>query len=71
MIDEIFADEIFADGSADKRLAEIGALLAEALTRLQRRMSSRFLGDFRESSLHFLPDQSGGVPPCSAEASHD
>jgi hypothetical protein len=64
-------DETLADGSAGKRLAEIGAILAEALTRLWNRKSSRLSGGFGESSLHFSPDQSGGVPRCSPEASHD
>jgi hypothetical protein len=48
-----------------------GTLLAGALMRLRRGKSSAIPGDFRESSLHFSPSQSGGVPPYSAEASHD
>jgi hypothetical protein len=67
----LMMDEIFADGSADKRLAKVGTLLAEALTRLQRRKSSRFSGGFGESSLHISADQSGDAPPRSAEASHE
>jgi hypothetical protein len=64
------SDEILADGSTGMRLAEIGALLAQALTRLQSRKSSRIPGDLGESSLHISPDQSGDAPPCSAEVSH-
>jgi hypothetical protein len=62
-------DEIFAEGSADERLAEIGALLAEALTRLHRRKSSRFPGDSGESSLHISPAQSSDAQVYSAEVS--
>jgi hypothetical protein len=54
-----------------ERLAEVSGLLGEGLLRLERRKSSRFPGLLRESSLHILPDQSGGVPPYSPEASHD
>jgi DNA invertase Pin-like site-specific DNA recombinase len=42
-----------------QRLTEIGALLAQALMRLQIRQSSAFVADSGESSLHFTPDQSG------------
>jgi hypothetical protein len=52
-------------------LAEIAEILAVGLTRLETRKSSRKPTEFGESSLHFSPDQSGGVPPYSAEASHD
>jgi hypothetical protein len=55
------------DPVPDERVAEIVALLAEALMRLQSRKSSAFPGEFGESSLHFTPDQSGDAPPCSAE----
>lgn len=57
--------EEFVDG-----LREIAEILAAGLTRLEARKSSRKPTDFGESSLHFSPDQSGGVPPCSAEVSH-
>jgi hypothetical protein len=53
------------------RLTEIADILAAGLTRLAIRKSSRKPADFGESSLHFSPDQSGGVPPYSPEASHD
>jgi hypothetical protein len=52
-------------------LTEIADILAAGLTRLAVRKSSRKPAEFGESSLHILPDQSGGVPPCSPEASHD
>ena len=54
----------------NEQLSEIGALLAQALMRLRDRKSSAFVGGAGESSLHFMPDQSGGAPPCSAEVSH-
>jgi hypothetical protein len=53
------------------RIIEIAELLAAGLTRLEARKSSRRSTEFGESSLHFSPDQSGGGPPCSAEAPHD
>jgi hypothetical protein len=52
-------------------LAEIAEILAAGLSRLEARKSSRKPTEFGESSLHFSPDQSGGVPPYSAEAPHD
>jgi hypothetical protein len=52
-------------------IVEIAQLLATALLRLEARKSSRKPAEFGESSLHFSPDQSGGVPPYSPEASHD
>ena len=58
-------------GTPDERLAEIGALLAAALQRLRNRQSSQILPSTGESSLHFSPDQSGGVPPYPPETSHD
>jgi hypothetical protein len=57
--------------AAGERLETIATILAAGLSRLQARKSSRKPTEFGESSLHFSPDQSGGVPPCSAEASHD
>jgi hypothetical protein len=54
-----------------KRISEIAEILAVGLSRLEGRMSSRKAAEFGESSLHFSPDQSGGVPPYSGEASHD
>jgi hypothetical protein len=61
-----------ADSSSlDEHLGEIGEILAVGLTRLEARKSSRKPAEFGESSLHFSPDQSGGVPSCSAEAPHD
>ena len=56
-----------SDGAPSERLAEIGGLLAEALTRLQSRKSSVFPGEIGESSLHFTPDQSGHAKPVSPE----
>jgi hypothetical protein len=52
-------------------LTEIAEILAAGLMRLEARKSSRKPTEFGESSLHFSPDQSGGVPPYPAEASHD
>jgi len=54
-----------------KRLDELGSILAAAHSRMNARKSSRKPADFGESSLHFSPDQSGGVPPYSAEVSND
>jgi len=56
---------------SSERLDELGCLLAAALSRMDARKSSRKPADFGECSLHFSPDQSGGVPPCSAEVSND
>ena len=56
---------------SSERLDELGSLLAAALSRMDARKSSRKPADFGECSLHFSPDQSGGVPPCSAEVSND
>ena len=55
----------------NEHLIEIAEILAVGLTRLEARKSSQELAKFGESSLHFSPDQSGGVPPNSPEASHD
>ncbi|MBR1285366.1 hypothetical protein JQ597_25275 [Bradyrhizobium sp. AUGA SZCCT0177] len=52
-------------------LTEVADILAVGLTRLEARKSSRKPAELGESSLHFSPDQSGGVPPYSPEASHD
>jgi hypothetical protein len=52
-------------------LLEIAEILAAGLTRLGVRKSSRKPAEFGESSLHFSPDQSGGVPPYSPEVPHD
>jgi hypothetical protein len=52
-------------------ITEIAELLAAGLTRLQAWKSSRKSAEFGESSLHFSPNQSGGVPPYSTEAPHD
>ena len=53
------------------RVSEIAEILAVGLTRLEARKSSGKPAEFGESSLHFSPEQSGGVPPYSPEASHD
>ena len=62
---------IDADPESFERISEIVQILAGGLMRLKARKSSRKPAEFGESSLHFSPDQSGGVPPYSAEASHD
>jgi hypothetical protein len=59
------------DSDACQRITEIGAILAAGLSRLEARKSSRKSADFGESSLHFMPDQSGHTPSRSAEAFHD
>jgi len=55
----------------NEHLIEIAEILAVGLTRLAVRKSSRKPAEFGESSLHFSPDQSGGVLPYSPEAPHD
>lgn len=57
----------FSGDDTGQRLTEIGALLAQALMRLQTRQSSAFVADSGESSLHFTPDQSGDANPVSPE----
>ena len=57
----------FSGDNTGQRLTEIGALLAQALMRLQSRKSSVFPGEIGESSLHFTPDQSGHAKPVSPE----
>jgi hypothetical protein len=52
-------------------IVEIAQLLAIGLLRLEARKSSQKPAEFGESSLHFSPDQSGGVHPYAAEVSHD
>jgi len=52
-------------------LTEIAEILTAGLVRLEARKSSQKPAEFRESSLHFSPDQSGGEPPYSPEAPHD
>jgi hypothetical protein len=59
------------DLDSGERMSEIAEILADGLMRLEARKSSRKPADFGESSLHFSPNQSGGVRPHSAEASHD
>jgi hypothetical protein len=53
------------DPEPGEHIAEIGGLLAEALMRFQSRKSSVFPGEIGESSLHFMPDQSGHAKPVS------
>jgi hypothetical protein len=60
-----------SDGMPGERLAEIGAILAQALMRLRRGKSSAFPAECGESSLHISPDQSGDAPDYSAEVSDD
>jgi hypothetical protein len=57
----------FSGGNTGQRLTEIGALLAQALMRLQTRQSSAFVADAGESPLHFMVDQSGDAKPVSPE----
>jgi hypothetical protein len=45
--------------TADERIAELGELLAAGVMRLQARKSSRLSADRGDSSVDFLPDQSG------------
>jgi hypothetical protein len=51
-------------------LIEIAEILALGLSRLEARKSSRKSADFGESSLHFMPDQSGDALPSSAKVHH-
>jgi hypothetical protein len=60
-----------SDSSPGERLAEIGAILAEALMRLRRGKSSAFSAECGESLLHISPDESGDAPVYSAEVSND
>jgi hypothetical protein len=66
-MDSMMNSVSLSDDTPGERLAEIGALLAEALMRLQRRKSSAFLIELGESPLHFMPDQSGHANPVSPE----
>ena len=59
------------DTDSNERISDLAEILAAGLTRLEIQKSSRKPTEFGESSLHFSPDQSGGVPPYSPEASHD
>jgi hypothetical protein len=56
-----------SEGAPSERLAEIGGLLAQALMRLRIRKSSVFPSETGETSLHFMPDQSGHANPVSPE----
>ncbi len=47
--------------SAAERLAEVAETLAAGLVRLRSRQSSRLSADSGESSLHFMPAESGGA----------
>jgi hypothetical protein len=60
---------IETDPESFDRASEISKILAAGLTRLETRKSSRKPTGFGECSLHFSPDQSGDVPPYSAEES--
>jgi hypothetical protein len=51
--------------SKHEHLAEIAEILALGLMRLRVRKSSQLSADHGESSLHFPPDQSGGVSPAT------
>ena len=57
----------FSGYTTGQRLTEIGALLAQALMRLQTRQSSDFVADAGESPLHFMVDQSGDAATLSPE----
>lgn len=61
---------IICSGESD-HLDEIAEILAAGLRRLAAQKSSRKPANCGESSLHFSPDRSGGVPSYSAEALHD
>lgn len=50
------------DRDASDRRSEIAGILATGLTRLEARKSSQKTAEFGESSLHFSPDRSGGLP---------
>jgi hypothetical protein len=45
--------------TAGERITELGQLLALGLMRLHARKSSRLSADLGDSSVDFLPDQSG------------
>jgi hypothetical protein len=62
---------VTSEDSDEVRIAEIAEILTASLTRLEGRKSSLKPSEFGESSLHFSPDQSGGVPTYSSEASHE
>ena len=47
------------DMTGTERLAELGQILAAGLMRLQARQSSQLSADCGDSSVDFLPDQSG------------
>jgi hypothetical protein len=49
------------------RLGEIADILTLGLQRLMARQSSELSADFGESSLHFMPDQSGAGSPTSGK----
>jgi hypothetical protein len=70
-LDSMMTGQTAANEDASERLAEVGAILAAGLRRLLGHQSSGELPPGGESSLHFSPAQSGGVPPYSPEASHD
>ena len=55
----------------NEHLIEIAGILAIGLSRLEARKSSPKPPEFGDSSLHFSPDQSGGVAPYLAEESDD
>ena len=63
-------NEQIRDGSAD-RLAEIGAILAAGLMRLAAPKSSPESADGGESSLDFLPNQSGHPTPVNGREMDD
>lgn len=46
----------------NERIAEVATILAEGLQRVLARQSSTKAPENGESSLHLLPDQSGGRP---------
>ena len=51
--------------SATERIAEIGEILAAGLMRLRARKSSQLSAEDGESSLHFMPPESGHTPMLS------
>jgi hypothetical protein len=48
--------------TAAERLAEVAEIVAAGLVRFRSRQSSRLSADSGESSLHFMPAESGSVP---------
>jgi hypothetical protein len=67
MTDSLMSRSALCQSACDDRIAEIGALLAEALMRLRAPKSSTFGSEFGESSLHISPAESGDAAEVTAE----